>query len=189
MGLLLTIELDQARRAYKVDSTELAAVIGAGDGNTDLQNALETAFGSNQDGEPRTLRLKQFIEALETLSDALSSGLRVTTYWIIATPMPGIIPPGSCSGAGGILINGEYHYLSGGVETCTLERLRIDENGRGTVVETTDVRNVSKIQTDNFGQIKIQKRRKPGRLLMLFRRLKGWLKSADPNSECKVTIG
>lgn len=60
---------------------------------------------------------------------------------------------------GGICINGECYSLLCDFNRCVLEHLKMDENGRGYVVSSEDVRDRSYIDTDSHGRIEIKRKK------------------------------
>lgn len=62
-------------------------------------------------------------------------------------------------GASGFHIEGREYSIWGGPARCYLQEMKRDANGMGTVVDTIDVRGRKKIDTDDWGPIKLSRRK------------------------------
>jgi len=151
---------------------------------------FELVFGVEQDGEPRHVAAGSLLRAAALLRKRASKGLNVSTYWIVGSPMPGLVPPGSASWATGIIINGEQYWLKGGIEQCLLEKVGLSADGkRIEAKESTDVRHLKKIATDNMGEMRIQKRSKPGRILSVLRQIEEKINELPSDCDVVITVG
>lgn len=63
---------------------------------------------------------------------------------------------GGCSG---FKINGSFHSIRGGNGECYLERIEIEDDDRGRVAERIDLRERNVVQTDDWGEIRISRRK------------------------------
>src|SRR5947199_9776814 len=87
MGLSITIEVERKSRLFPLDGTELAAIETTAKGEHALRTAYETLFGSN--GKARRLPVSTLLDAIDVISRPGVSGLRVPTYWIVSSLLPG----------------------------------------------------------------------------------------------------
>jgi hypothetical protein len=62
-------------------------------------------------------------------------------------------------GASGFRIDGEIHSIQGGACQCYLEHLRVGPDGKGHVVARIDVRDRATVETDDWGPIRIFRRK------------------------------
>lgn len=63
---------------------------------------------------------------------------------------------GGCSG---FKIGGKFHSICGGNGECLLQRMEISDDGSGYVAECIDVRERTTIETDEWGDIKVSRRK------------------------------
>ena len=73
----------------------------------------------------------------------------------------GIEMMGGSGGMSGIRMNGDsFHYtIRANIAECRLDRLGVDGQGRGVVVETTDIRSLKRLETDSLGPVVISRRK------------------------------
>ncbi len=62
-------------------------------------------------------------------------------------------------GASGFHINGKVHSIRAGAGTCYLQEIGVGSDGRGSVVNTIDIRDQKCVETDDYGPIKIYRRK------------------------------
>lgn len=68
----------------------------------------------------------------------------------------------STGGMSGIRLPGDSEHvyvIHSGLNKCTLQKIGINNEGRGYIIETRDVRKVKKIETANMGMLSIRSRR------------------------------
>lgn len=93
--------------------------------------------------------------------------------------IPGLdMPPvRSSSSISGFRIDGAHCWLAAGVGQCVLKKMDVVANGQGSVADAIDVRGSKQIQTDDWGTIRIYRRRLkshlPEQLRNLIRFLEG----------------
>lgn len=171
MSLSLQIQSLGEAHAFHFDTNELAALHTSVQGDPELRSAYDAVFGSDELGEPFRHHVADMLEAVTVLAKAGAAGLSVATYSILESAVAGE-PATTASSVSGIRIDGQIYHLKGGVNRCILECVRLSSDGtRVEIVTQQDVRGVSRIHTDNMGDIIIRKRSKPGRVLRSLRLL------------------
>ena len=88
-------------------------------------------------------------------------------YQLERFPIPGVPVGGFESGGmSGIRLPNDpdhYYFIQGGDE-LTLEKIALDVNGRGVIVEKRDLRHASELITENCGKISFRRRKKNSEL-------------------------
>jgi hypothetical protein len=189
MGLFITVRGGKIVQSEKLDLAELEALKTETLRNDALRAALAVVFEMPEPEQTKDVRCGVFLAAVETVLREARAGLKGTrVYYVYETPMPGIIPKGSASGAG-VMIDGRRCLIMGGVNECTLTTYGQDETGEWTPVSVEDVRHMKVIMTDSQGELEIRSRSKPGVTLKFLRRLKKSFSALPVKSELTVTIG
>lgn len=84
-----------------------------------------------------------------------------------------------CGRISGVKINNKFYIVNGGLNTCELIPVTIDEAGKGREGKPVDIRDKTSIATDNMGELKIRKKRKSISLLSSLKKLKTFLEKTD----------
>lgn len=125
----------------------------------------------------------RLIQAIEKDTDALpfSYGLRLF----------GDIEDESYGGTvGGIRFPNDpaFYHIKAGVGKLDLVKYIVDENGKGRAVETIDIREEDSFQSENMGEIKILRKRKPTKLVQNLRELRTFL-DETPSDNIEILLG
>jgi hypothetical protein len=188
MGLLMTVESGSVRLTAKLDLDELEALRLEGERNSALKAAVAVAFETPEFAEVKRVTCGPFLAAVETILREAKAGLSATTYYVYDSPMPGLIPKGSSSGAS-VAVAGQIWFIMGGANSCTVTKYAKDENGGTKQVSIEDARHIKKIKKDDGSTLEIRTRSNPGRTLKWLRHLSVGLAGLPPEADVMVTVG
>jgi hypothetical protein len=92
------------------------------------------------------------------VADAELFGFR---YQIVGRMPVGVeeVPFCGSGGVSGFHIDGHPCSIRGGMGRCTLKEMAVGEDGRGHIVRAIDVRHLKELRTDDWGVIKIQRKK------------------------------
>ena len=189
MGLFLQVKSGGHTHTFDMDSNAVAGLFAAAEGDPELRNAVRLVFGTGVPDEKWKTTAGTISTAVSEIQRAVANGLSTCTYWIYWTHAPDI-PATSASSVSGIVIEGKQHRLVGGVDHCVLEQRELSADGtRVITVSSKDVRHLSRIHTDNVGDLLIRKRKKPGSVLRLLRELEKAMSAVPPDSIVELMVG
>jgi hypothetical protein len=189
MGLTMTVQGVGTERTAKLDLDEIEAIRAETQTNDALKPAFALVFEMPEPTGSKRVRCADFLCAIETILRATKVGLKAASvYSVYGSPMPGVIPNGSASGAG-VKINGVNCYIKGGVNECTLTRYRDLGDGKLQPISVEDIRQVKVIRTDDQGDLEIRKRSKLPKTVALLHDLVQACETQSSRSHLAITIG
>ena len=189
VGLFLQVKSGGHTHEFNIDTNAVAGVFAAADGDPQLRNAVRLVFGTGVPDEKWKTTAGTISTAISEVQQAISNGLSTCTYSIYGTHAPGV-PASSASSVSGILIEGKQHRIVGGVDHCVLEQRELSADGTKVItVSSKDVRHLSRIHTENVGDLLIRKRKKPGSVLRLLRELEKAMSAVPPDSIVELMVG
>jgi hypothetical protein len=104
----------------------------------------------------------KILAAASSLLDAMATDVELFGFRYQATGhIRGVAEMPFC-GTGrvtGFHVNGRVCSIGGGIGECTLEEMAIGEDGHGRIVHTEDVRHLKELHTDDWGVIKIRRKK------------------------------
>jgi hypothetical protein len=151
--------------------------------------ALELVAGVQDFGEPRTERRLDLLRAVESLLEKLereSDSLPyVYCHRIIEGPYADDGGPGI---TGGIRIGGDdfWYELEGGLGHSILVKRFLGSDGKVHIAEQRDIRELKSLKTDNMGEIKIYRKKKPTQLKQILTQLKEFFASHTEENITKI---
>jgi hypothetical protein len=158
LDLSFTVENDGIDiRLTQVDS-DLLSILGRS-----WPSEVEAFAGVDDFGAARTENRVSLVQAVQTLLEKLDQEADKLPYLyehaIIDGPYAGISGSGMISG---IQIGGDgfYYSIEGGLGRCLLKKQGRRPDGWGYDLEVRDIRDMTSIQTDNMGTIKISRKKK-----------------------------
>ncbi|MEX0775972.1 MAG: hypothetical protein WD042_09700 [Phycisphaeraceae bacterium] len=92
-------------------------------------------------------------------------------------------------GASGFNVKGKWFSIECGIGRCDLVRLERDERGRVKTVVMKDLRGEKSIMTDNSGEVRILKRKRPLRLTKVLQGIEQFARSCPPGASLDIRIG
>lgn len=189
VGLFLQVKSGGHTHGFNMDSNAVAGLFAAAEADPKLRNAVRLVFGTGVPDEKWNTTAGTISAAISEVQRAVANGLSTCTYWIYWTHAPGI-PATSASSVSGIVIEGKQHSLVGGVDRCVLEQLELSADGKKiNIVSSKDVRHLSRIHTDNVGDLLIRKRKKSGSVLRLLRELGKAMSAMPPDTDVELMVG
>ena len=189
VGLFLQVKSGGQTHEFNIDTNAVAGLFAAAEGDPKLRDAIRLVFGTGVPDEKWKTTAGTISTSVSEIQRAVANGLSTCTYWIYWTHAPDI-PATSASSVSGIVIEGKQHCLVGGVDRCVLEQLELSADGtKVNIVSSKDVRHLSRIHTDNMGDLLIRKRKKPGSVLRLLRELAKAMSAIPPNTEVELMVG
>jgi len=148
------------------------------DSSTRIAPLMQQIFGYWGPGIPPTAPQAELLAGLDKLLGDIERDLDLLPYCYASRTQHanGMISSGT-GGVHGIRLNGDpfFYGLDAGFGELTLTKRAADKDGRGYVVDTTDVRHLKEIATDNMGTIVISRRRLKTGLPESLRRLRAFL--------------
>lgn len=182
MALTLIVRWVTGSFSAKLDLDELETIRRSVADDAVLAESFQMVFSD----VVATANRATFLEAVDRILIALTRVPKSVVYSLYHSPMPGV-RPGQSSGAG-VSIDGQHCLIMGGVDTCTLTRMRETEKGRYVAESIEDIRNVKVITTD-FGDVKIRKTSRAGRTSKLLKELRNAIEHVPENSDVVVELG
>ncbi len=181
MSMTLTLATGKDEISVDLGHTDSDMLTELGRANT---ADVEALVAVEEAGEPARVARTTLLEAVDRLLDRLKEDCADLPYryWIKYQYPPGTGVWNSGSGGlGGIRMNGDKYYydIDCGLGYCRLEKGAVDEHGRGHVVETTDIRSLTRLDTDNMGGITIHRTRKQSSLERILKQLRRFLLEQD----------
>jgi hypothetical protein len=150
---------------------------------------VELVCGVDDFGMPRRENRVAVLEAVEFLIHELQAESKNLPFVYAYRFVGGILDGESGSGrTGGIQIgrDGFYYTIEAGLGECVLIKKGVKPDGWGFDLERRDIRDLKRIQTDNFGEIRIYRKKKASRLKTTLEELKDFLGRNSDETVIKV---
>ena len=130
----------------------------------------------------------ELLEAAVVFRDAIEQQRDFLGYrYLIESILPGQeVPVRGNGGAGGFRIEGRFHSIWGGAGTCYLKEYAVEPDGTVREVRTIDVRDRQQVETDDWGPIRIYRRKLKITLFDTVPSLVSFLENS-PDRRLKVT--
>lgn len=185
MGTSLIIQVEGQKKSFRLDPVATEAAMKQSEADAELESAMNVLFDVPDFGELCQRRCEDYRRAIAIAKEKLRESA-ITTYSLYSLE-PGTSEWSSESGIGGIRINGEIYALNAGVERCILKQYVL----RGGKLESgplKDMRNEKSLMTDNCGEIKIRKRKRPAALTKMLNEVDKFLADISPDSQLSIMI-
>jgi hypothetical protein len=109
--------------------------------------------------EEQTYTRTALLQAATEFHDAIEQQRSLLPYHYSYQIGDGTMFGRGSGGASGFHIDGKIHSIQGGAGVCYLQEIGVGSDGRGQVVNTIDIRGEKRVETDDFGPIKIYRRK------------------------------
>lgn len=159
MSITLKVKIDNLQKDYVFTPTDMFLIQILSDSSKDAES-IRIAFGTGTTPESETVDRKVFVRSLKNVLKLFQNDLDKLPYSYTFLCEDDDDHRSAGTGIGGIMINDKIYHLTGGVGKCDLQEIGLNPDGTGRVINSTDVRGQTALQTDNMGKIRILKRKK-----------------------------
>jgi hypothetical protein len=150
---------------------------------------IDVLFGVSEFGEETSAGRLHLFRATEAVlqrmeKDALKLSC-VYKYRFSDGPFAGLE---NCGMMGTVKLNqdGFNYIVDSGVGFCNLTKEGVGKNGMGYIIETIDIRSVSKLNTDNMGEMEVYREKKKTSLERQLKSLKQFLEKQPDETIIKI---
>jgi hypothetical protein len=144
---------------------------------------IDMVFGATDFGHPSQVRRPDLLRAIDNTLKRMEEEAEYLPYTYLYK-----IDEGICADerpatgmTSGIRMNDDpyYYAIDSGLGYCYLEKMAVDENGKGCVVDKIDIHDLRSIKTDNCGEIKIFRAKKKITLARYLQGLREFLSNQE----------